>query len=447
MPQGDEDYLMQQVGQYRDDPDVNPSGQNRYYDDPQSNSQPGAHAPSQFHNSTADQNMPSNPTDYQNLETPATNSAWLEKSQTSSKRSKWIVIGSLLTLAVLIAVGVSVGVVLSKKSSSASTSGSGGGGSGSTPPGTNPNDPSNFQKNPALKQSFYGIAYTPLGSQLPDCGSTLDQVIEDIQLLSQLTTRIRLYGADCNQTSFVLNAIQQTKVNMSVYVGNYPVATDNGTAYYRQKAEIQSAIQTYGSANVAGITVGNEFVLNYVTDAGQSDPNGSAGQQAAAILIPWIQDTRSMLQSMGLSSIPVGTSDAGSYFNNQILQNVDYGMANVHPWFANVSIADAATWTYEFFQENDVILDTTLSNKPKMYIAETGWPTNTSTFNYNPNDGPSLASVPNLQEFIDTFNGTGYFFFEYCDEPWKAVTYGGVEGYWGLFDSNKNFKSLTVPTC
>ncbi|KIM67612.1 glycoside hydrolase family 17 protein [Scleroderma citrinum Foug A] len=399
--------------------------------------------------------MPSNPTEYQNLETPAgTNSAWLEKSQTGAKRSKWIVIGSLVTLAALIAVGVSLGVVLSKKSSGASASGSGGGGGGSgTPPGTNPNDPSNFQKNPALKTSFWGIAYNPLGSLLPDCGCTLDQVIEDVQLLSQVTTRIRLYGSDCNQSSLVLAAIQETKVNLSVYLGNYPEATDNGTAYERQKGEIQTALQTYGANNVLGVTVGNEFILNYVTEAGSSDPNGAAGQQAAAMLIPWIKDTRSMLQGMGMGNMPVGTSDAGSYFNNQVLENVDYGMANVHPWFANVSITDAAAWTADFFETNDVVLANSLSNKPQMYIAETGWPTNTSTFNYNPNDGPSVASVANLQYFIDTFvcqankNGTGYFFFEFCDEPWKAVTYGGVEGYWGLFDSNKIFKNLTIPTC
>lgn len=50
-------------------------------------------------------------------------------------------------------------------------------------------------------------------------------------------------------------------------------------------------------------------------------------------------------------------------------------MANVHPWFANVTIQEAADWTYTFFQENDVVLSTNLTNHPEMYIAETGWPT------------------------------------------------------------------------
>jgi exo-beta-1,3-glucanase (GH17 family) len=49
-------------------------------------------------------------------------------------------------------------------------------------------------------------------------------------------------------------------------------------------------------------------------------------------------------------------------------------MANVHPWFANVSIDQAAMWTNLFFQQNNVQSAAALPNQPKMYIAETGWP-------------------------------------------------------------------------
>lgn len=40
---------------------------------------------------------------------------------------------------------------------------------------TDPNDPSSFVKDSNLKQSFYGLAYTPSGSQLPYCGNKLGQ--------------------------------------------------------------------------------------------------------------------------------------------------------------------------------------------------------------------------------------------------------------------------------
>jgi len=148
---------------------------------------------------------------------------------------------------------------------------------------------------------------------------------------------------------------------------------------------------------------------SYITEAGQTDPNGSAGNQgkfpswplyallssfiiAAAMLIPWIQDTRNMLSSLNLGkTIPVGNADAGSYFNTQVLEAVDYGMSNVHPWFANQSIADAAGWTNTFFQETNVQFAATLPNKPHMYIAETGWPTVCHSSNW-----PRSRAVPCL---------------------------------------------------
>jgi len=238
-----------------------------------------------------------------------------------------------------------------------------------------------------------------------------------------------------------------------VFLGNYAIATDNGEAYNRQRDLIKDAIQTFGTDHVDGVTVGNEFMLNYLNANGATDPNSAVGDQGAALLRADIEDTRNMLNAMSLSKhIPVGTSDAGSYFNTLVLQAVEYGLANVHPWFANVSIDIAASWTASFFQEIDVAPAALLSNAPKMYIAETGWPTESSDAG-NANNGVSTASEANLQTFLDTFvcqantNGTGYFFFEYFDEPWKDVQFGGVEGWWGLFHANRTLKNVNIPDC
>ncbi|TFK49670.1 glycoside hydrolase [Heliocybe sulcata] len=385
---------------------------------------------------------------YSDLEGPGGNTNWLEKQESRSRRSRWIVIGSILGLIGLIVIGVALGVTLSKKSSSKSSSGSSSGAVNQS----DPNDPSTFQKDANLKQSFYGIAYTPEGSQYPACGNSLDQVITDIQLLSQLTTRIRLYGADCNQSALVLEAIKQTKVNMTVWLANYNIPTDN-TPYTRQKAAIQSAIETYGTDHIGGVTVGNEYMLNYLNANGATDPNSAVGNQGAALLKTDIDDTRTMLSGMNLAThIPVGTAEAGSYFNTEVLEDVEYGMSNVHPWFANVSIDQAASWTWDFFDQQNVEPAAALSNSPKMYIAETGWPSNSSDAG-NESNGPSTASTANLQTFLDTFvcqanqNGTGYFYFEYFDEIWKDQQFGGVEGWWGLFYANRTLKPITIPDC
>ncbi|KAF8656178.1 hypothetical protein AX16_002619 [Volvariella volvacea WC 439] len=301
-------------------------------------------------------------------------SPWLEKQQAAGRRSKWIIVGIMGAVLVLIIIGIAVGVTVANNNRQSARN------SSSSGPAvvnqTDPNDPSTFVKDSRLHQSFYGLAYTPEGSLLPDCGNSLDKVITDIQLLSQLTTRIRLYGADCNQSALVLEAIQRTKVNMTVWLGNYVVATDNNAAYKRQRDVIKDAIETYGTDNVGGITVGNEFMLNYLNANDGTVPDSPIGDQGAQILIADIQDTRNMLAGMNLDkTLPVGTSDAGSYFNTHVLEAVDYGMANVHPWFANVSAEQGAGWTAQFFQWNNLDAATQLPNRPTMYIAETGWPT------------------------------------------------------------------------
>lgn len=400
---------------------------------------------------------------------------WNEKSSGGSgRRRKVLIISGIAGLAVLVIIGIIVGVVVSKSHKSSGTgSGSSGNKSASSSlftknpnanetaayfnvvPWNNNNDPSSFQKDANLKNAFWGVAYTPFGSQIPDCGSNLEAVIEDMQLISQITTRLRLYGADCNQSALVLDAIQRTKVDLTVWLGNYVLPGDDA-GYTRQRDEINSALQTFGTDHVEGVTVGNEFMLNYLNANGNgvSDPNSDVGNQGAQILISKISDTRTSLKGLNLGkTLQVGTADAGAFFNNEVLGAVDYGMANVHPWFANQTIDAAAGWTTDFFQNTDVAAANAVTNKPQMYIAETGWPTGSKDPGSG-SDGPSTASVDNLQTFVNDFvcssnsGNINYFFFEVFDEPWKDAQFGGVEGYWGLFNYNKTLKApLSLPTC
>ena len=147
----------------------------------------------------------------------------------------------------------------------------------------------------------------------------------DMQLLSQITTRIRLYGADCNQTALVLEAIEQTKTNLKVFPAIYVVDKDD-VGFQRQKTALQQALQTYGTGSILGIIVGNQFMLNYMTEQQATSANITVGLAASAILKTRIADIRQMLTSMSIS-LPVGTSDEGSYFNNDLLGAVDFGCA------------------------------------------------------------------------------------------------------------------------
>jgi exo-beta-1,3-glucanase (GH17 family) len=183
-----------------------------------------------------------------------------------------------------------------------------------------------------------------------------------------------------------------------------------------------------------------------------------------------------MRQTLAALNLPktleVGTSEAGSYFATAVLSGIDYGMANVHPWFANTTIADAAPWTFNFFAETDVAPAQLVPKPPTMWIAETGWPTQSTGTAATDGRAPDAEpGVPALQTFLDGFlcqanaNGTGYFFFEFADEPWKDAQFGGVEGWWGIFNHkyvpgfvfcvggadarySKTLKAgLTIPTC
>lgn len=67
------------------------------------------------------------------------------------------------------------------------------------------------------------------------------------------------------------------------------------------------------------------FTCSYLNANGATDPNSAVGNTGAQILIGNIQDTRSMLSGLGVS-VPVGNSDAGAYFNTEVLGAVDYGV-------------------------------------------------------------------------------------------------------------------------
>ncbi|WWC62957.1 uncharacterized protein I303_105555 [Kwoniella dejecticola CBS 10117] len=410
--------------------------------------------PRPFASDYARQNIPSEEY-FPNTDPNGTNEKYtgFTASRPARNNKKWWIIGGVV-LGVAALIGIIVGVVVSqvnKNNNSSSSSSSNGSSSNSTNELKNANDPSDFDKDSKLHQSFWGFAYTPQEALLPWCGASQNNVTRDIQLLSQVTTRLRLYGANCNQSALVLQAIQDTKVDMTVWLGIY--VDSNETAYENQLAAVSDALKTYGTDHVSGITVGNEYILN---TAGTDSTTSSIYLSAAKTITDKIQEVNTTIQGLGLSkALPIGTSDAGSVMSKTLGEGIDYFMANVHPWFGSVAIDDAAQWTEDFFQEFDVAPAALASNKPAVYIAETGWPTqsmNASEANDGAGSPQGDASVANLQTFLDTFvcqanaNGTNYFYFEAFDEPWKEQ-FGGVEPYWGLWDSDRNLKDVTIPTC
>ncbi|KAJ9113238.1 hypothetical protein QFC22_006077 [Naganishia vaughanmartiniae] len=294
------------------------------------------------------------------------------------------IIGAVLGLLLLLGLGVGLGVGLTVGRRRNTSSGNLAAGSG-TDPSANSTD-----------SSAVGTG-TGMGNSTTTGGDA-----------SVFTKDARLHDSFYG-FAYTPQAIKDTKVEMGIYVAVYVDADEK--AYVDQVEAIKQALKVYGTENVLG--------------------------------------------GWGLDKvIPMGTSDAGSLMSVALASGIDYFHANVRGKMTDVYIMIHRT--FDFFQEFDVDVADSVAQPPRCAIAETGWPTNSMTTTEGNNGVVGTqgdASIANLQIFLDTFvcqanaNTTDYFFFEAFDEPWKAQ-YGGVEPYWGLFDSDRNLKSgLTIPDC
>lgn len=289
---------------------------------------------------------------------------------------------------------------------------------------------------PKLRNIFWGIDYAPLNVQYPSCGCRQRDVTLDIALLSQVTDRIRLYGTDCRQAEFVLNAFMDLDLNMTLSLGVWLDRNDEGNN--RALEEMKRLVLRYPSKYIDSILVGNEVLFRQDMSEHQ--------------LIAHILATRNYLKMHNVE-IPVGTSDIGSRWNSRLASVVDVLAANIHPFFGGVPVEESTSWTYQFLYEK-VLADIDQWNKvpDQILISEVGWPSGGGRL------WGSIAGLSEQQRFLDDWvcskeasEKIGWYWFEAFDEPWKVIFHEGEnkwETQWGLFNSNRKLKDgLTFPTC
>ncbi|GAA5946351.1 hypothetical protein JCM3765_000210 [Sporobolomyces pararoseus] len=352
---------------------------------------------------------------------------------------KWALIGAGIVIVVGLIVGIVAWKVTARKNGSSSNKkleyieGT------SKTVKSDPSNPSKFEKDSRLKPVFYGIAYTPLNAQEPSCGATLANVTEDIQLLSQLTTRIRTYDQSCNQTELILQAIQDTKVNMTVWLGASLSPTYNLTYTAHQQDLIIYALDKYGTDHVEGVTIGNDFALHTDSTAGRAS--------LINYVVEEVNDFRTRLASKNYrKTLPVGSADDVETWGLTYSQAVDYMMVNTHA-FLLITPSGRGGWTWETVMQAASPWPELVSNHPARYVTEVGWPSD-SMDNVNRTQNGAVAGIAGLQTCLDSFpcqanlNGTRYFY----SEAWKEEL-GGVEPYFGLFDHNRKLKNITLPDC
>ncbi|KAI8578670.1 hypothetical protein K450DRAFT_245982 [Umbelopsis ramanniana AG] len=282
-------------------------------------------------------------------------------------------------------------------------------------------------KNGDLHQSFYGIGYTPSHTQYPQCGSTAEEVLEDIKVLSQLTSRLRIYGMDCNAANYTLMAINLLDVNMTTLLTLW-VDGDEST-YQRQKETLFQIIDEYGTSRIDGVSVGNEVLFRNKT----AEPD----------LIQKMTSLREEFRSRQIY-LNITTTDLANLLDPKVILAEDVVMANIHPYFGGVPIEDATNWTMSF-SESELFKPARLARKSVAAIAEVGWPSR------GVSNSDSVPSLTNLQTFVDDFvchankANVRYYYFEAFDEPWKSKE-NELEGSWGIMDENRNLK-VRIPVC
>ncbi|KAF9137417.1 hypothetical protein BGX30_010263 [Mortierella sp. GBA39] len=356
-------------------------------------------------------------------------SNWLEsKKRTSRKWRRTCCAVGLLVFVAIIA-GIAIGFVSRKNKVD-----------GLAPPtSVDPEKPTTvpvitqFPPNPNLHKSFYGLDYNPAKTIMPWCGAGIQDVVNDINVISQLTNRVRLYGMDCGQADLTFQAINLLNLNSTMKVVLTVWVDNNATTYKRQYDTLFRVLDTYGTNMVQGISVGNEAIFR--KDVTLAD----LGARMATV--------KSEIKKRYNANIPIFTSEIGNNLNSTLADVSDELSGNLHPFFAGVEVSKAAEWT--FSQYKIKIEDNPTPSGLNGTISEVGWPSAPASAVNLPSAVPGIA---NLQTMVDAFicqanaAKTPYYWFEYKDEPWKNDSEYPIEPNWGLFDKGGNLK-VKIPDC
>ncbi|KAK9420833.1 hypothetical protein SUNI508_00924 [Seiridium unicorne] len=381
-------------------------------------------------------------------------SEWVKKQTASKKRWRWLII---IVVGLIVAGGIAGGVVgglMSKNKSGSSKNSSNGGGQSASEDtqengdlDINSDEIKALLNNANLHKVFPGVDYTPLNTQYPDCiGNPASQnnITRDVAVLSQLTNVIRLYGTDCNQTEMTIHALKQLQMEDDIKIWMGVWQDNNETTNARQLSQMWDILETYGDKYFEGLIVANEILFRE--------------QMTEDELGDLLDSVRTNVTNMGLS-LKVATSDLGDKWTSSLAAKSDVIMSNIHPFFGGINEKDAASWTWQFWQNHDS--GYMKSDASANVISEIGWPSQggmdcaSETVTDCPDQ--AVAGIDGLNQLLNDWvcdaltNGTNYFWFEMFDEPWKIefnTDSQQWEDHWGLMDVDRNLKDgVKIPDC
>ena len=272
-----------------------------------------------------------------------------------------------------------------------------------------------------------GIAYSPYRkdqSPLTNIHPSLDEIENDIKLLSYITDKIRIYGITGN-SQFIPEIAQKYGLKTAITL----LLTGDTTDYDKIEKVVQMANKYDG---IYTIIVENEGLYR-----------GTLNEEQ---IIQYLDKTRGKLNPTCTITI---SEPIGNWLEHpEIAKHVDYIMINYYPYFNGVHISNASS---KVLEEHKNVKE---SLGKEVVIGETNWPSSGRAIEL------AVPSPENQQRFISEFreiadfNEIEYFLFEAFDEKWKLDEQfdpdgpNDVENHWGLFFENGTIKESlknTIP--
>jgi exo-beta-1,3-glucanase (GH17 family) len=269
-------------------------------------------------------------------------------------------------------------------------------------------------------------------------GPSDDQILEDLNLIKNYWSLIRVYNAD-NDTERVIKAIHENKLPLKVMLGIWLEKEDSPE---KKDSNIKNTLRAIKLTDeypnvVIALNIGNETQVSWSGHRMESDR-----------LTQYIRAVRNN------TKVPVTTADDHMFWavpeSRAVADEIDFLAAHLHPMWNGKTIDEAIPWTDETIKK---IKD--VHHGKKIVLGETGWATDYNADKKGDGQQGTLIKgevgydgqeqfLLKLDEWIVQNNMT-VFLFEVFDEPWKG---GGessgqneVEKHWGLFNEDRTPKA------
>ncbi|WP_281852241.1 glycosyltransferase [Dyella sp. GSA-30] len=259
---------------------------------------------------------------------------------------------------------------------------------------------------------IHGFAYTPFRpGQAPEKSyPSLDEIRQDLAIISQLSNRVRTYSVDGSQADIPMLAAEfGMEVILGVWIGTDLAINDR---------EVERAIEVIRSSpNVKGVLVGNETLFRHDVTEEQ--------------LIAYIVRIRTSVD------VPISASEQWHIWEEHpiLAKHVDMISTHILPYWESALYNDSL----HLVLDRIVHLERLYPGKP-VVLGEVGWPSQ----GRHPGNGSITApghQAVHIRMLVEQLNrvGRSYFVMEAFDQRWKTEE-GEIGQHWGVFDAKRQPK-------